>query len=96
MELPVEVKTTIYRIVQEAFNNIAKHADATRVGLSLQARGDGFELAIQDNGQGFDPQAVSEDKLGLQIMGERAAEIEARLEVHSALGQRTRLVLIWK
>lgn len=91
-----EVKIALYRIVQEALNNIFKHAGASAVTLRLNCDGEGCELVIRDNGRGFDPEAVSSEHLGLQIMRERAAEIGAEIEIASAVGEGTEVEVRWK
>jgi signal transduction histidine kinase len=93
--LPVEVKIGYYRIAQEALNNIAKHAEATRVSIELKSTSQQMILEIQDNGHGFDLQAVPEDKLGIQIMNERAKEIGATLELISSPGEGSKVSVLW-
>ncbi len=67
------LKTEIFRIVQEAFTNIAKHAEADTVRLSLIAEGDQLVLTIRDNGKGIEEGAYPEHSgVGLQSMHERA------------------------
>jgi len=56
--VPNPLKTVIYRIMQEAFNNVAKHSNARLVDLSLQQKGSRMEFVIQDDGQGFDQDAA--------------------------------------
>ncbi|MGC1404601.1 MAG: ASKHA domain-containing protein [Thermodesulfobacteriota bacterium] len=70
-DLTDSLKTPIFRIAQEALNNIAKHSRAGRVCLSLRKEGDKIELAIQDNGTGFDVDKVVKG-FGLSTMRERA------------------------
>ncbi|MCK4724234.1 MAG: GAF domain-containing sensor histidine kinase, partial [Anaerolineales bacterium] len=93
--LPTDVKVALYRITQEAFNNIAKHSEATRVMVNLRSEAGQVILSIRDNGRGFDPEIVPADKLGLRIMRERAEEAGARLEVLSEQGQGTRVSVAW-
>ena len=81
-----DVKVGLYRIAQEALNNIAKHAGATQVNLNLHSQPDGLELTIADNGCGFDPASISAEHLGLKIMNERSKEIGVRLTVNSQIG----------
>jgi signal transduction histidine kinase len=92
---PVDVKLAIYRIAQESFNNIAKHAEANQVFLDMRSDPDYVKLSISDNGRGFDLNDVPEDKLGLSIMSERAEEVGADLEVISSPGQGTQVTLTW-
>jgi PAS domain S-box-containing protein len=93
--LPPQVQVALYRIVQEALNNIAKHARATRVSVSLIQRAGHIELRVSDNGRGFDLAHVSPDRLGLSIMKERAGNIGASLEITSQIGHGTHVVALW-
>jgi PAS domain S-box-containing protein len=76
-EIPLPLKTTIYRVLQEALNNVAKHSQADRVQLSLQKRIDKIVLVVKDNGTGFDLENTisltpSQRGFGLASMRERA------------------------
>jgi signal transduction histidine kinase len=93
--LPVEVKIAFYRIAQEAFNNINKHANATRAWITLHREPDQAILTIRDNGQGFDLESIPEARLGLGIIRERAGEIGASFELESAPGQGTQVKVTW-
>lgn len=93
---PVEVKEAFYRIAQEAFNNIARHAEAAQVRVRLDGEPMKMDLTIQDDGVGFDAQTLEHEGLGLGIMRERARSIGARLEVVSRPGRGTRLHLNWQ
>jgi signal transduction histidine kinase len=74
-DTPELVKVAIYRVVQEALNNIAKHSSATQVNASLETKGGGVKLLISDDGVGFDPKARrgydGKAGLGLRSMRER-------------------------
>jgi signal transduction histidine kinase len=92
--LPQAVETALYRSFQEALNNIARHAGATLVSISLTKDERGFTGEIRDNGQGFDPaiiQVGDDDPRGLGILGmqERITICGGRLEIHSESGQGT-------
>lgn len=93
---PVEVKEAFYRIAQEAFNNIARHAEAAQVRVRLDGEPGKMDLTIQDDGVGFDAQTLEHEGLGLGIMRERAHSIGSRLEVVSRPGRGTRLHLNWQ
>ncbi|RIK13206.1 MAG: hypothetical protein DCC51_16405 [Anaerolineae bacterium] len=93
---PVEIKEVFYRIAQEAFNNIVRHAEAGHVRVHLDCRPGEATLAIEDDGIGFDVQAHDHEGLGLGIMRERARSVGARLEIDSRLHHGTRLRLIWQ
>jgi two-component system, NarL family, sensor kinase len=84
--LPEEIKTTLFRISQEALSNVVKHAHASAVRIALTVGADGLQLAIEDDGQGFDNQAVASHPrrgIGLSNMRERAAAIGGTLDVSS-------------
>ncbi len=89
--LPTETETALYRIVQEALTNVLKHAEATRVTVRLSQRDRSVGLIVQDDGAGFDPQAVRDGGLGLTGMQERVALLGGRLVVESSEGAGTML-----
>ena len=91
--LPLHYQTAIYRIVQEALNNIAAHAHATQVEIKLERTDNMIELIISDNGIGFDTALQSDDQLGLNIMQERTQEIGAHLEIKSQQNEGTQVIL---
>jgi signal transduction histidine kinase len=96
---PNTVQVSLYRIAQEALNNVIKHARATLVEISLRCDGSptaGLELVVRDNGRGFDPGSTSSDHLGLEIMRERAREIGAKFAIQSRPGTGTDIIIIWK
>jgi signal transduction histidine kinase len=95
--LPVDVKIALYRIVQEALNNVVKHAQATRVTVTAHAStgGGGIEVHVCDDGQGFDPAGVPADHFGLQTMRERSTAIGAALDLVAAPGKGTCVSVIW-
>jgi signal transduction histidine kinase len=96
ISLPVDVKIAIYRIAQEAFNNIAKHAGATQVRVVLRAMsGGGVLLAVRDDGRGFDLGSTPADRMGLRIMAERSSGIGAQLWVNSAPQCGTEVAVQW-
>jgi nitrate/nitrite-specific signal transduction histidine kinase len=89
--LPVERKIGLYRIAQEALNNVVKHAAAQEVVVRLACGEEGVELLVADDGRGFDPDHVPPDHLGLSIMQERAEAAGATLRVESEPGEGTRV-----
>ncbi len=102
-ELPPDVHVALYRIAQEALNNVVKHARASQVAVSL--RGlltppmiGGVELHITDDGRGFDPSCVPSDHLGLGlgIIRERAEAIGATLNIESQPGHGTQVMVVWE
>jgi two-component system nitrate/nitrite sensor histidine kinase NarX len=94
--LPNEAKVAIYRISQEALNNVAKHSGATSAGLTLICRPEQVTLTVSDNGKGFDVAANSTRSLGLGIIRERAKEIGASLSIQSRPGAGTTINVTWK
>lgn len=95
LDLPDDVRIVFYRVTQEAFSNIAKHARATRVNARLVTVDDGVRLTVEDDGRGFDPRAVSGSQMGLRIMGERLQRIDGTLAVRSAAGEGTSIEASW-
>jgi signal transduction histidine kinase len=79
--LDPDTETAVYRVAQEALTNVAKHADAANVELSVRRDGDTVVLRVSDDGKGFDPD-VPATGFGLAGMGERATLAGGRLEVH--------------
>jgi PAS domain S-box-containing protein len=94
-EILEDVKIVLYRITQEAFNNIEKHSGATQVTVTLDRAPQQVCLEIMDNGRGFDPAAVKGKHMGLRIMHERAQSIGASLQVDSKPGQGTCIQVVW-
>jgi signal transduction histidine kinase len=90
--LPTEVETALYRVVQESFTNILKHANAQNVSVSLTRRDSGVAAVIEDDGNGFDPRTGREGGIGLLGMRERLALLDGRLEVESRPGAGTTVV----
>jgi len=92
--LPSEVETALYRVVQEALTNVARHAQATRADVILEGRGDRLILIVEDNGVGFDTNAaIPEGHLGLIGIKERAEMLNGKLVVESEVGQGTTMVV---
>jgi len=77
-EVPEDLKIVIYRVLQEAMNNVAKHAHASFVRVELTRRGQDLELTVDDNGCGFDVAEVT--SLGLRRRGAGLASMQGRLE----------------
>lgn len=92
---PGPVETALFRILQEAVNNIARHSRAQRVNLRLEFKDSHFTALVEDDGVGFDPLKLAggsaEGGLGLQGMKERAELVGARLEIVSQPGSGTRI-----
>lgn len=93
--LEPELQVALYRIAQEALNNTSKHARAGEASLSLHCAPGTVRLEVADDGCGFDAAAVSPEAMGLRIMEERAASIQATFEIESQPAQGTRVRLEW-
>ncbi|RME85053.1 MAG: GAF domain-containing protein [Caldilineae bacterium] len=94
--LAPEQERAVYRIIQEALHNVAQHAGADQVAITLAFTPERLTVTVEDNGCGFDEQAILNDSyghLGLVSMRERAQSIGGRLEVHSRPGRGTRIVV---
>ena len=97
-DIPEDLKLEVFRIVQEALSNVAQHAHANRVNVSLVRLGDELRLAIDDDGVGFDPAQVAERGLGLGLhaIRKRIDATGGTLTVETAPHRGTRLTASWK
>jgi signal transduction histidine kinase len=92
--LPPGVEQCVYRIVQEALANVAHHAQAQHVTVTLSQTHDRLTLAVSDDGVGFDPDAVDAERhLGIRGMQERAEMVSGLLEIETESGQGTTIRL---
>ncbi len=95
IDLPPQVEESLYRIAQEALNNVLRHANATQVDVKLSTDGSNIELEIKDNGKGFDLAAVKNcGGIGLASMRERAEKLGADLSIQSEPDEGTRIRLL--
>jgi two-component system nitrate/nitrite sensor histidine kinase NarX len=96
VDLPHDVKIAFYRVTQEAFSNIAKHARADNVSARVLAVDGVATLIVRDDGRGFDVDAVpSGGHMGLRIMDERLQHVAGTLTVESSLGGGTTIRAAW-
>lgn len=93
-DIPDHLKIVLYRIIQEALNNIAKHSKADFIYLSLEKVQNRIELTIEDNGLGFDPETIDRGT-GLTSMRERAELSGGRFEIQSTIDQGTTIKASW-
>jgi signal transduction histidine kinase len=94
--LPPDVKIAFYRVTQEAFSNIAKHARAGNVSARVLSVDGGATLIVQDDGRGFEPGSVpSGGHMGLRIMRERLERVAGTLAVESSPGSGTTIRAAW-
>jgi PAS domain S-box-containing protein len=93
--LAPEVETALYRIAQEALNNVAKHSQAARVEVILERRADCVLLILEDDGVGFEPVERTGPPGGFGLVGmqERAALVGASLEIDSTPGKGTSILV---
>jgi signal transduction histidine kinase len=94
--LPPATETALYRIVQEALTNAARHAHATRVDVLLERRGDQIVIVVEDNGVGFEAdlaRLAQSGHLGLVGMQERAEMLGGSLVIESTAGAGTTIVV---
>lgn len=91
--LAIETSLCLFRVAQEALNNAVRHAGASAVSVLLSPRGKGLQLAVSDNGVGFDP-GGSRDRasLGLASMRERVRHLRGEIDIESTLGRGTTVV----
>lgn len=91
--IPSQVRHSLFLVVKEALNNIAKHAGCTEVRFDLRIENDSLAVIIVDNGKGFSREAISEPGNGLQNMEERIKRIGGHFEMSSQPGKGTRIQL---
>jgi signal transduction histidine kinase len=98
-EIPDSLKVAIFRIVQEALNNVAKHSGAKRVEVSVIENEDSIGLVIQDEGVGFDLNSTIKENsgrgIGLAGMRERVEVTAGTFRIESAPGKGTTLRAFW-
>ena len=94
--IPIEIATSCFRVAQEALTNVARHASAKNVWLSLRSAGAEIELTIRDDGAGFDAasalaRAAHGGSFGLVSMQERTSLAGGSIEIHSTAGSGTEI-----
>ena len=95
LRLPELIEAALFRIAQEAVNNLTKYANAQAVEISFVQEAQEVRLMIADDGCGFDATRLPEaGSYGLQIMRERAEAVDAKLKVDSAPGRGTRIIAV--
>lgn len=97
--LPMHVQTALLRIAQGAIANVIQHAHASAATIALEVQGEELVLTIEDDGDGFDPSVIPSDQpgrsdsFGLRATRERVQQLGGALELHSAPGRGTTLVV---
>ncbi len=96
--LSLDSETVVYRVVQEALANVAKHSRARLTTVSMSPSGNGVQVVVRDNGKGFDapsqPDLLRGGHFGLVVMRERVELASGRFEIHSAPSTGTEVV-VW-
>jgi len=97
-EIGFDTKIILYRIIQEAFNNVKKHANATSVTIRLVGSFPNIVLRIEDNGKGFDVKerlaiAMKEKRMGLRSMEERVALLDGKMRIESRAMRGTKILI---
>ncbi len=96
--LPTFMEAVLFRVVQEALHNVAKHARATTVWIALRVEGGAVHLTVRDDGVGFDPATLEEaarrGHVGLKQMRERVAGLKGTFTLQSAPGEGTEIRII--
>ncbi len=85
--------SNLYRIIQEAVTNVAKHANASMVDLDLYREGEFNVLKIRDDGQGFDTKQVKDGRFGLAGMRERTRQMNGTMEIDASEGKGTMIII---
>jgi signal transduction histidine kinase len=88
LDIPIPLEVCIYRFIQEALNNIRKHARATRVAIHLHVSVEALEITVEDNGCGL-PDSSHSQGAGLQIMHARVESLGGSWQIRSQPGQGT-------
>lgn len=91
--LPDSMEIAIFRIAQEALNNVAKHAKADRVTIVAKEKNGNIRVMISDNGQGFSPTLKKTQNMGILTMRERAIGCSAQFKIKSNPGEGTTITL---
>ena len=94
-QLPRHASVALFRIAQEALQNVNRHSGATQAWVMLEATGAEVRLTVRDNGHGFDQANVTPDHLGIAMMRERADEAGVELLMESAPGAGTTVTALW-
>jgi signal transduction histidine kinase len=94
-QMPFDVKIALYRIAQEALNNVAKHSGASQATVRLCCGPERVALHVTDDGRGFDVDTIPLDHLGVGIMRERAEAIGAELIIESEPERGTEVAVVW-
>ena len=93
-EVPLQVEQALFRVVQEALANVARHSGAKRAEVDLIYTAATLTLRVSDDGRGFDPADDRDQGFGLQSMRERMEGLGGRVSIESAPGEGTRITCV--
>jgi PAS domain S-box-containing protein len=94
--LPAELHVALYRVTQEALNNVVRHSGASTARVEVELAADEVHLVVADDGCGFEPGAHDPTHIGLRSMRERSDEAGAALRLITEPGHGTQVLLDWK
>jgi PAS domain S-box-containing protein len=90
-----EVAICLYRIAQEALNNVVRHAMASEVIVELWCDDEDIKFSVRDDGQGFNQREIRAGHFGISIMQERAESVGAKMDIASRIGEGTEVIVSW-
>jgi signal transduction histidine kinase len=94
LELPDSLKKGLFRIFQESLTNVSRHANANKINVTLEQKGQYLILSIEDNGQGFEKEKIAaKETLGILGMRERSQMMGGNYEIRSILGKGTTVIV---
>ena len=91
--LEPNIEKVLYRVIQESVTNVIKHASATQLDILIEQNNWNIKTVIADNGQGFEPQNLENEGIGLKNIKDRIAFLRGHLAIDSTIGQGTRLTI---
>jgi two-component system, NarL family, sensor kinase len=91
--LDSQQESVLYRVIQEAVNNVVKHAKASKLDISLTKTGSAIEASIEDNGLGFEPTGKEFEGIGLKNIQDRVAFLKGKVSINSQKGKGTKLAI---
>lgn len=96
-DIPPKIRIVVFRVLQEAMNNVARHSGADLARISMRKNGDAIEFSVVDNGKGFDPIKMQKNRCGLGIAGmrERVTFSQGLFSIESSEGSGTAIRITW-
>jgi signal transduction histidine kinase len=90
--LPKDAQLHLYRIIQESVQNVLKHARASQLDIAMIEENNELDITIEDNGVGFDVNALTENSLGMKNIRSRTEYLGGQVEINSLRGSGTAMV----